>query len=171
MGRILFLIFLIVPIIEIGIFIVIGQAIGLLLTLGGVVVTALLGSFIIRYQGLSLISEIQALMKAGALPARQLVDGVMLAIAGALLLTPGYFTDFLGFLLLVPMVRGAIYLELKKRVTIAPGFTSSSGFTSSTNGEGGGGYSGSDTGYSSEAGEHNQNGDPDVVDLKRDDWR
>ncbi len=152
MGRLLFLTFLIVPIIEIGIFIIIGQAIGLFPTLAGVVVTALLGSFIIRFQGVSLINEIQALMGAGALPARQLVDGVMLAIAGALLLTPGYFTDLLGFSLLVPGIRGVIYSALKKRVNIATGFNS-------------------DNGYSSNSNKPQQSGDPDIVDLNDRDWR
>lgn len=163
MGRLLFLIFLIVPIIEIGIFIVVGQAIGLWLTLGGVVLTALLGSFIIRIQGLSLISEIQSLMGVGALPARQLVEGVMLAIAGALLLTPGYFTDFLGFALLVPGIRDAIYQALKKRVSASAGFGGENG--------GEGFYSGPENGFSARPADRGQRSDPNVVDLKDDDWR
>lgn len=125
MGRILFLTFLLVPMIEIGIFIMVGQAIGLWLTLAGVVVTALIGSYIIRVQGLSLIAEIQQLMGAGALPARQIADGLMLAIAGALLLTPGYFTDLIGFMLLVPSIRGMIYEGLKSRISVASGFPDS----------------------------------------------
>ena len=126
MGRILFLLFLAVPVLEIGLFIIMGQTIGILPTMAGVVVTAVIGSYVIRKQGLSLISEIQSLLRAGALPARQIADGVMLAIAGALLLTPGYLTDFLGFLLLVPTIRGQIYNILKSRITIKSSFSTSS---------------------------------------------
>ena len=163
MGRLLFLIFLVVPIIEIGIFIVIGQTIGLWLTLGGVVLTALLGSYIIRIQGVSLIREIQSLMGVGALPARQLVEGVMLAIAGALLLTPGYFTDFLGFCLLVPMVRDIIYNELKKRVSVRAGFGTING--------GNDFYTGPDGDRPGRASDHSKRGDPDVIDLEDENWR
>lgn len=126
MGRLLFLLFLIVPIIEIALFIMIGQAIGLWPTLLGVLVTAVIGSAIIRSQGLSLIAEIQRHMQAGALPASQLFEGLLLAIAGALLLTPGYFTDTLGFLLLVPQVRRSLYDGLKSRFSVAS-FTSGQG--------------------------------------------
>lgn len=116
MGIALFFLFLVVPMIEIGIFILLGQSIGLWPTLLGVVVTALIGSLIIRMQGVSLIQEIRRLTGQGQLPARQIADGVMLAVAGALLMTPGYFTDSAGFLLLVPPVRLAIYELLKNRM-------------------------------------------------------
>lgn len=143
MGRLLFVVFLIVPIIEIALFIQLGSLIGLWPTLIGVVVTALIGSIIIRMQGVSLIAEIQRLMAMGQLPARQIVDGVMLAVSGALLMTPGYFTDTIGFLLLVPPIRGAIYEWLKTRVTVVgPG----------TQGP-------------------PRNDGPDVIDLEEDDWR
>ncbi len=157
MGRLLFGIFLIVPMIEIGIFILVGQAIGLWLTLGGVVATALIGSFIIRLQGVSLLSEIRQMTAAGALPARQIADGVMLAIAGALLLTPGYFTDLMGFMLLVPTVRSLIYQGLKSRIGVVAGFQS-------TRDPGPGYGSGPDP-------QGGRVGSPDVVDLDEDNWR
>jgi len=118
MAAYLFLGFLVVPLIEIGLFIVIGQAIGLWPTLLGVLVTALIGSAIIRTQGLSLLSSIQRQMQAGALPAQQLFEGLLIGIAGALLLTPGYFTDTIGFLLLVPPLRRALYDWLKTRIRV-----------------------------------------------------
>ncbi len=157
MGRLLFAIFLIVPMIEIGIFILVGQAIGLWLTLGGVVLTALIGSFIIRLQGISLISEIRQMTAAGKLPARQIADGVMLAIAGALLLTPGYFTDLLGFLLLVPAVRTLIYTALKSRISVVAGFSSTKS-PGPGSGERGAPYS-----------KHME--DAETVDLDEDNWR
>jgi UPF0716 protein FxsA len=110
--------FLVVPLIEIGLFIVIGQTIGLWPTLLGVLLTAIIGSAIIRVQGISLIADIQRQMNAGKLPARQMVDGVLLAVAGALLITPGYFTDTCGFLLLVPPIRTLLYNWLKTQITV-----------------------------------------------------
>ena len=118
MAAYLFLGFLVVPLIEIGLFIVLGQTIGLWPTLIGVVATALIGSAIIRSQGLSLISDIQRHMQAGRLPAMQLFEGLMIGIAGALLLTPGYFTDTIGFLLLVPQLRQALYAFLRTRIKV-----------------------------------------------------
>ncbi len=123
MGRILFFTFLAVPILEIGIFIVLGGAIGLWPTLAGVVVTALIGSYLIKVQGLSLLGEIQGMMRAGELPARQIAHGVMLAVAGALLLTPGYLTDSCGFLLLMPAVRDRVYEMIRRRVSVRAGFS------------------------------------------------
>lgn len=118
MGRLLFFVFLVVPLIEIALFISIGQAIGLWPTLFGVVVTALIGSAIIRKQGISLIDEIRQVTAAGAMPAKQLAEGMMLGISGALLLTPGYFTDAVGFILLVPRIRIMIYEYVKSKITV-----------------------------------------------------
>lgn len=127
MAAYLFLGFLIVPMIEIGLFIVMGQTIGLWPTLLGIIVTALIGSAIIRNQGLSLISDIQRHMQAGKLPAMQLFEGLLIGIAGALLLTPGYFTDTIGFLFLVPPLRQALYAYLKTKVKVET-FTGGSGY-------------------------------------------
>lgn len=158
MGRLLFLLFLVVPMIEIGLFIVIGQTIGLVPTLLGVVLTAIIGSYIIRMQGVSLLLEIRRLTGQGQLPARQIADGVMLAVAGALLLTPGYFTDAMGFLLLVPPMRLVIYDFLKSRVSVMATVQ-----TRSSGGAGPNGYG------------RNGNGpnrrDDGVIDLDDDNWR
>ncbi len=118
MAAYLFALFLLVPLIEIGLFILLGQAIGLWPTLFGVLVTALIGSAIIRSQGQSLISDIKRQFEAGALPAEQLFNGLIIGIAGALLLTPGYFTDTVGFLLLVPQLRHLLYAYLKTKITV-----------------------------------------------------
>jgi UPF0716 protein FxsA len=118
LGRLLFVIFMIVPLIEIAFFVVIGNAIGLWPTLAGVLVTAVAGSLVLRYQGMAILADIRATMGRGMLPARQLADGMMVAIAGVLLLTPGYFTDLLGIVLLIPPVRTAIYAFLKDRIKV-----------------------------------------------------
>lgn len=166
MLRLLFLAFLIVPIIEIGIFIALGQAIGLWPTLAGIVVTALIGSAIIRSQGISLIGEIRHMSARGQLPARQIADGFMLAISGALLMTPGYFTDAVGFVLLVPAFRLAIFDYAKTRIGVVGGFTTSQNFSS-------GGFSTNDPrhGAGSDPRRNNNDGRDDVVDLDPENWR
>ncbi len=118
MSRILFALFVVVPIIEIAIFVALGGLIGFWWTMGGIVFTAILGSFLLRQQGMSVLFSIQNKLNAGGFPAQEIVDGVMLAIAGALLLTPGFFTDAVGFSLFVPQVRHFLFAELRKRVKI-----------------------------------------------------
>jgi UPF0716 protein FxsA len=118
MGRLLFAVFMIVPLIEIALFVIIGNAIGLWPTLLGVLVTAIVGSLVLKWQGQALFSEIRTTMARGALPARALAEAMMVGIAGVLLLTPGYFTDLLGILLLTPPIRSAIYLFLKSRIAV-----------------------------------------------------
>ncbi|MBB4005108.1 MAG: FxsA family protein [Aurantimonas endophytica] len=120
---------LVIPILEIAVFILVGNLIGLWPTLGLVVVTAIFGTLLLRRQGLDTLARIQAETRAGRVPARELVNGVMIAIAGVLLLTPGLVTDTLGFLLFVPAIRDAVWNFLKARVVVvaAGGFGRGSG--------------------------------------------
>lgn len=127
MGRLLLLLFLAIPLIEIACFIVIGQAIGLWPTLLGVLLTAIAGGLVLRVQGMSLLNEMRATVGRGQLPARAIADAMMVGIAGLLLLTPGYFTDLLGLLLLLPPARSLIYRFLRSRLSVVA--TSSAGFT------------------------------------------
>jgi UPF0716 protein FxsA len=120
MRRLLFVIFMAVPLIEIGLFILLGQTIGLWPTLLGVLATAIIGAVLVRAQGRSLVAEIRATVGRGQLPARALGDAMMVGIAGVLLMTPGYFTDLLGILLLIPQVRALIYRQLASRFRIMP---------------------------------------------------
>jgi len=122
-GRLLFALVLAVPLIEIALFVVIGRAIGLWPTLLGVVVTALAGALLLRVQGLALWTQMQDSLNRGTLPARALADAMMVTLAALLLLTPGYFTDAMGLLLLLPPVRSLVYAALKWRlraVAVAP---------------------------------------------------
>jgi UPF0716 protein FxsA len=119
-GRILFAVFMIVPLIEIVFFVVIGNAIGLWPTLAGVLVTAIVGSLVLRYQGAALFREIRGTMARGQLPARALADAMLVGAAGLMLLLPGYFSDLVGILLLIPPVRARIYEFLKTRIQIVP---------------------------------------------------
>jgi UPF0716 protein FxsA len=129
MGRLLFGLFMIVPLIEIAFFVVIGNAIGLWPTLAGVLLTAIIGSVVLRWQGLQLFSEIRTSMGQGRMPARALADAMMIGIAGVLLLTPGYFTDLMGILLLIPPVRNVIYRFLASRVQVVTTTGASYGYT------------------------------------------
>jgi len=128
LARTLFAVFLAVPLIEIAFFVVIGNAVGLWPTLAGVLLTAVAGSLILRWQGLSLINEIRASMGQGRLPARAIADAMMVAIAGLLLLLPGYFSDLIGILLLIPPVRTLLYRFLASRVKVVSTTGQSYGF-------------------------------------------
>lgn len=129
MGRILFVIFIAMPLLEIAGFVLVGNAVGLWATLGGVLLSGLAGALILRWQGLSLLNEMRSTMGRGQVPARAIADAMMVALAGLLLLIPGYFSDLVGLLLLVPPVRGAIYNFLRSRVTVVSTQTTSYGFT------------------------------------------
>ena len=94
-----------VPLIEIAVFIQVGGWIGLGWTLVLVVLTAVLGTWQLRAQGLATLLRARGQVERGALPARELFDGACLLVAGALLLTPGFVTDAVGFLLFLPPVR------------------------------------------------------------------
>lgn len=103
--RLLFILFLTIPLIEIYLLIQVGEVIGAGWTIFLVVGTAVLGAALLRIQGLAILYEAQRKMAEGELPATAMIEGVMLLISGALLLTPGFFTDTLGFLVLIPMLR------------------------------------------------------------------
>ena len=99
------LILIIVPIIEIALFVQVGGAIGLGWTLIIILATAMLGARAIRRQGIEALVRAQAQMASGQPPVGEIVHGVLILIAGILLLTPGFMTDALGFLLLFPAAR------------------------------------------------------------------
>ena len=101
----LFLIFLLVPVLEIYLLIEIGSLIGAVWTVTAVVGTAALGAGLVRRQGLAALARFRSATQVGELPAVTIIEGLALLVAGALLLTPGFFTDFLGFLLLTPPLR------------------------------------------------------------------
>lgn len=103
--RILFLFFLVVPIIEIYLLITVGGLIGAVPTILLVVFTAVLGAVLLRQQGFATLKRVQDEMGQGQIPAMAMMEGVVLLFSGALLLTPGFFTDTIGFLCLVPPLR------------------------------------------------------------------
>ncbi len=122
--RYLLLVFILVPIVEIYFLIKVGDVIGALPTVLLVVFTAFLGVFLLRWQGLSTLYRVQTSLERGELPASAMVEGLLLLIAGALLLTPGFVTDAIGFALLVPTLRQQL-----ARFLIYKGLLSASGMT------------------------------------------
>ena len=116
MGFLLLVAFIAVPIIEIAVFIEVGGWIGLWPTIGVVILTAVIGTALLRQQGISILFRIQENLEANKLPVRELFDGVCLVIAGALLLTPGFVTDSLGFALFVPPIRQAIAAWIGQKI-------------------------------------------------------
>jgi len=123
-GRIVLLSVLALPLIEIALFIVIGQAIGVLPTLLGIVLTGLIGALVLRWQGLATLREMQIRLQRGEMPARQMGDAMLIGFAGLLLLLPGYFTDLIGLLLLVPWTRELIYRLLARNLKVVEVTTS-----------------------------------------------
>ncbi len=110
--------FLAVPLIEIALFIQIGGFIGLGPTLLVVVITAILGTWLVRQQGAMALSQIRGSLNELRDPSEPLAHGAMILLAGALLLTPGFFTDAVGFALLFPPVRVAAYRWLRRRIEV-----------------------------------------------------
>jgi UPF0716 protein FxsA len=114
----LFLAFLLVPLIEIGLFIQVGGAIGLWPTLGIVVLTAILGTYLVRAQGAAAMAQLRGSFNELRDPTEPLAHGAMILFSGALLLTPGFFTDAVGFALLIPGVRQAAYKAIRSKVKV-----------------------------------------------------
>ncbi|MBL6928766.1 MAG: FxsA family protein [Rhodospirillales bacterium] len=116
-----------VPIIEIAVFIEVGGWLGLVPTLAIVVLTAVIGTGLLRHQGFSTLARAQQHLAQGRFPMAEVFDGLCLLLAGALLLTPGFVTDAFGFLLFVPGFRAAFrglvgrYLESSGRVNVQMG--------------------------------------------------
>lgn len=116
-------IFLLVPIIEIYLLIQVGQVIGAGWTIFLVVLTAVIGVALLKAQGLSTLNRAQQKMQANELPAREILEGMGLVVAGALLLTPGFFTDAVGFLLLFPPTRIWLVSSIASRIVVSSSAT------------------------------------------------
>ena len=109
------IVFMLVPIVEMWILIEVGGWIGALPTIALVVVTATLGLSLLKKQGLSTLLSARQKMNEGSIPATELVSGVMLAVGGALLLTPGFVTDMVGLVLLIPQTRQWLLFKMIDR--------------------------------------------------------
>ncbi len=115
----LFLAFVMVPLVEIALFIQVGGLIGLGWTLLIVIITAIIGTYLVRAQGLHALSQVKSSFNELRDPSEALANGAMILFSGALLLTPGFFTDAVGFALLVPGIRQALFRWARSRVNVA----------------------------------------------------
>ncbi len=128
MFPILLFLFIAVPVIEIALFIQVGGVLGVWTTIALVLLTAIVGASLVRSQGLQTLLTVQQRLAQGQLPAQQILEGVMLAVAGVLLLTPGFFTDILGMLVLLPAPRAYLAKQLMSRVVVGNIHASGAGF-------------------------------------------
>ena len=121
--------FIVMPIAEMAVLIQVGTMIGVLPTIGLVLLTAVIGAALLKQQGLATLTRANQRLNSGELPAREVAEGLILAVGGALLLTPGFITDTVGFLCLIPGTRHWFVHQAMKRMVVR-GQSSSFFFTS-----------------------------------------
>lgn len=115
------LLFVGVPLVELYLLIEVGSVIGALPTIALCLLTAVVGGALLRYQGLQVMFRAQRSMAQGEVPAIEMFEGVALAAGGVLLLTPGFATDVIGFICLIPWTRRALVRAFLRRVTVRGG--------------------------------------------------
>lgn len=118
MGRLIAITILALPLIEIALFIIVGRAIGVLPTLALVLLAALGGAMLLRRQGLGVLNRMRSSVSASTLPGEAVFDAMALGLAALLLVIPGFFTDVVALVLLVPGVRRALFGQLRRRVRV-----------------------------------------------------
>jgi UPF0716 protein FxsA len=116
------LLFIVIPLIELYVIIAVGEQIGAFWTIILVLLTAIIGVNLLRFQGMSTLARAQKNMAQGQIPAMEMVEGVALAVAGVLLITPGFITDSIGLLLLMPASRQYIVRFIMARATVQTNF-------------------------------------------------
>ncbi len=150
MARLIAFSFLLLPLIEIALFIVVGRAIGLLPTLALVILAAIMGAVLLRQQGLGVITRMRNSVNAGTVPGRTMFDAMLIGVAAVLLVLPGFLSDIVALALLIPAVRGMIFANLAGRFTVVETTTS----------------------YRRHPNPHDPwESQPKAIDLKDEDWR
>lgn len=118
------------PFIEIAGFIIVGSHVGVLATIGLLILSAILGFFLLRIQGFSLLQRIRSETAAGRVPDREVVHGAMLVMAAILLILPGFFTSAIGLLLFMPPVRDFVWNRfLRSKMVVAGAYTNSGSYS------------------------------------------
>lgn len=130
----LFLAFVVVPIVEIGLFLQVGSHIGVAATLALIIATAIVGTMLVRSQGIDVVRKLQNSTNRGEMPVAALIQGLFVLIAGVLLLTPGFATDALGFALLIPPFRE--FIATKAWKIIEPNIVTSTRWSSTRSSNG-----------------------------------
>jgi UPF0716 protein FxsA len=114
-SHIFLILFLVVPVVEIYVLIQVGSIIGAIPTILLILATAIIGAALLRQQGLSTLARFQRGLSSGTLPAQEMIEGILLAVGGALLMTPGFVTDAMGFFCLIPVTRKILAHYIMKR--------------------------------------------------------
>tara|TARA_Y100001970_G_scaffold72357_1_gene91792 strand:- start:4428 stop:4877 length:450 start_codon:yes stop_codon:yes gene_type:complete len=124
---VLFILFVVVPILELMVIIQVGQSVGAWNTVILLVVDSLVGAWLVKHQGIGLLKKSQDRLRKGELPSDEIFSGVTVLFAGALMLTPGFLTDLVGLLLLVPPIRALVLMIVRRkfRSRIGTSFTTS----------------------------------------------
>ena len=115
MGLVLFLLLVVAPLVELYVIIQVAQVIGPWQTIALLVVESLIGAWLLKRQGLSVLQRVSVAVEEGRVPSRELVDGLLLLVAGALMLAPGFVGDLIGWLLLLPPTRAVIRVPIMRR--------------------------------------------------------
>lgn len=130
------------PFIEIAGFIIVGSHVGVLATIGLLILSAILGFFLLRIQGFSLLQRIRSETAAGRVPDREVVHGAMLVMAAILLIVPGFFTSAIGLLLFMPPVRDFVWNRfLRGKMVVAGAYTNSGSYSNNNSYNGNSSYS------------------------------
>lgn len=122
--RFLFILFAVLPILEIALLVNVGNIIGGWNTIGLVILTAFIGAYFVKREGISTLQTAQAKMQRNEVPGKELVEGLMLVVAGVLLVTPGFITDIIGFMFALPGSRHLLAAQVSKHMkmrVVAPG--------------------------------------------------
>lgn len=115
MAGVLFLLFLVVPLVELYVIIQVGSVIGAFNTIVVLIAVGIAGAWLVKREGLGALGRVRTQLQQGRVPGTELVDGFLILFGGSLMLTPGFLTDALGLALLVPPVRGAVRRVLARR--------------------------------------------------------
>ncbi|GAA5215478.1 FxsA family protein [Corallincola platygyrae] len=115
MAFVLFLLFVLVPILEISVIIQVGSVLGAIPTIGLMIISAMVGASLVRSQGIATMFSVRQKLSMGEMPSTEIVEGLLLLVAGVLLVTPGFVTDVVGILILTAPVRKMMALGLIKR--------------------------------------------------------
>lgn len=113
----LLLLILLIPVVEVYVFVQVSHQLGFLTTLGVLVLVSLLGAWLVKYEGIAVWQRLQQQLAVGNVPTNEIIDGFLVLLAGALLLTPGFVTDALGIVLLLPPVRAGVRSLARRRYT------------------------------------------------------
>ncbi len=129
----LVLVFLVVPLVELWVIVQVARSVGIGSTIGLLILVSVVGAWLLRTQGLGVLGRVQSQLAQGRMPGRELLDGLLVVVGGALMLTPGFVTDGIGLALLVPptraLVRTLLVRHWRNRVTVVTGFTVTGGGT------------------------------------------